>query len=110
MRRRDFIAGLGGTALWPAAARAQQSEQVRHIGFLVHLAANDIFWPAFQLMFERSLQDLGWTVGRNIQIHYRFAAGEPDLFRKHAAELVGLRPDVVMAGSVQSVGPLLTGH
>ena len=106
MRRREFIAGLGAAAS-PLVSRAQQGEGVRHVGFLVHLSANDLFWPAFQLMFERSLQDLGWTVGRNIQIYYRFAAGEPDLFRKHAAELVGLAPDVIMAGSVQSVGPLL---
>jgi putative tryptophan/tyrosine transport system substrate-binding protein len=107
MRRREFVAGLGGVVAWPVAARAQQSGRIRRIGFLMNLAADDAAMSTRLATFERGLQELGWTVGRNIQIDYRFAAADPDLFRKYAAELVALAPDVILANSGQALGPLL---
>src|SRR5271170_3108650 len=97
MRRRQFIGGLGSAATWPLMARAQQPERMRRIAFLMNLAADDAAMSTRLAPFEQGLQELGWTVGRNIQIDYRFGAGDPDLFRKYAAELVALAPDVVLA-------------
>jgi putative tryptophan/tyrosine transport system substrate-binding protein len=107
MRRREFIAGLGSAAAWPMMARAQQGQRMRRIGFLMNLAADDAVMPTRLATFEHSLQELGWTVGRNIQIDYRFTSADPDLSRKYAAELVALAPDVILAQSGLSLGPLL---
>ncbi|HVI66752.1 MAG TPA: ABC transporter substrate-binding protein, partial [Bradyrhizobium sp.] len=92
--RRELLAALGGAAAaWPLAGRAQQAERVRRIGVLMNLAADD---PAGQVRlaaFLQGLQQLGWTDGRNVRIDARWAAGDPDHFRKYAAELVALGPD-----------------
>jgi putative ABC transport system substrate-binding protein len=85
----------GAAAAWPPAARAQQPDQMRRIGVLQPLAAND---PDAQLRvsaFHRRLQELGWTDGRNVRIDYRWAPGDPgDTARRaQAAELVSLKPD-----------------
>src|SRR5271169_5798830 len=106
MRRREFIAGLAGATAWPLAAHAQQPERVRRIGVLVPRTEDD---PNVQVLsaFTRGLQELNWTVGRNIQIDYRFGAADPDLLRKYAAELVALAPDVILAGGSVSLQPLL---
>ena len=98
MKRRDFISLLGGAAVaWPIAARAQQRERMRRIGLLINLAADDPESQARLAAFAQGLQQAGWTVGQNIRIDYRFAAGSPDSIRSAAEELVGLGPDVLIA-------------
>jgi putative ABC transport system substrate-binding protein len=108
MRRREFITLLGGAAAaWPIAARGQQSERMRRIGVLSPLAADDPEGQARIASFLQALQQLGWTDGRNVQIDYRWAAGNPDTIRKYAAELVALAPDVLFSTGSATVGPLL---
>src|SRR5881396_3795349 len=85
MKRRDIITLLGGgAAAWPLAARAQQGERMRRIGVLMNLAADDPEAPIRLAALLQGLQQLGWTVGRNVQIEYRWGAGNADLMRKHA--------------------------
>jgi putative ABC transport system substrate-binding protein len=98
MRRRNFIALLGGAAVaWPLAARAQQGEGVRRIGMLIANAESDPEGQIRAAAFRQDLQKLGWTEGRNIRIDYRWGAGEPDRARAYAAELMALAPDVIVA-------------
>jgi putative tryptophan/tyrosine transport system substrate-binding protein len=107
MKRREFITLLGGAAAaWPVAARAQQPARVRLIGVLMNLTADD---PASHLQlaaFAQGLQESGWAIGRNVRIEYRFGAGDNELYRKYAAELVGLAPDVIMTVGGTSAGAL----
>jgi len=106
--RRAFITLLGGTAAaWPLAARAQQGERTRRIGVLMSLAADDPEASARLTAFVQRLQQLGWTVGRNVQIDYRWATGDAKDFRKYAAELVALAPDIILAVSTLGVAALL---
>ena len=105
MRRREFIALLGGAAAWPIAASAQQP--VRRIGVLMPLAADDREAPTRIAAFHQGLQQLGWVVGRNVRIEYRWGAGDPDRIRKSVAELIELVPDVILAGGSATLGPLL---
>jgi putative ABC transport system substrate-binding protein len=108
VNRRDFITLLGGTAAaWPLAARAQQRERMRRIGALMNLTADDPEASARVTALAQGLQQLGWTVGRNLQIDYRWSAGDADRSRRYAAELVALVPDVILAGGGSVVGPLL---
>ena len=107
MRRREFIALLGGAAAaWPLAARAQP-ERVRRIGVLDVLAHNDPEGHARTAALLRTLQQLGWTDGRNVRIDHRWGANDPERIRGHAAELVALAPDVILAVGTLTVGPLL---
>jgi putative ABC transport system substrate-binding protein len=106
MRRREFIATLGGAAAWPFAARAQQAERMRRIGVLMPLVAGDPEAQVRSTVFAQSLQQLGWTVGRNLQIDYRFAGGEADRIRQYAAELLALAPDVIMTVGSSTVAPM----
>src|SRR5262249_32557538 len=106
--RRDFISLLArAAAAWPIAARAQQSDKVRRIGVLYSLGPDDQEAHLRSRVFEQSLQQLGWTVGRNLQIDYRLAAGDSDRLRRYAEELVALAPDVIMAVGSVPIGPLL---
>ena len=107
MRRREFITLIGGATAWPIAARAQQTERVRRVGMLMSLAADDPESLARLTAFLQRLQELGWTDGRNIRIDYRWAAGDADRFRRYAAELVALTPDVILANGSAAAGPLL---
>src|SRR5271163_3600877 len=91
MRRREFIAGLGGAAAWPLAARAQQPERVRRIGFLSFTNEMDQLARA-QTTLLQALAKLGWVEGRNLRIDLRGAA-DFDRLREYAAELVKLSPD-----------------
>jgi putative ABC transport system substrate-binding protein len=98
VKRREFLALIGGAAAaWPLAARGQQGERVRRIGVLMSLAADDPESQARHAAFLQGLQEWGWTAGRNVQIDYRFAAGDAERIRKSAAELVALAPDVILA-------------
>jgi len=105
IRRRQFITLLGGAAAaWPLAARAQQPpERVRRIGVLMNLAGDDPESPIRVAAFAQGLQELGWTVGRNVRIDTRWAASNVDRIRKHAAELLALAPDVILATSSPTV-------
>jgi putative ABC transport system substrate-binding protein len=107
IRRRVFITLLGGAAAaWPVAARAQQGERVRRIGALMNLAADDPEALGRVAAFAQGLGELGWTIGRNVRIDARWAAGNADNFRKYAAELVALAPDGILATSTQAVAAL----
>jgi putative ABC transport system substrate-binding protein len=107
MRRRAFITMLGGAAAWPLAARAQQSERMRHIGVLTPGTADNPVLQERNASFLQALQQLGWTVGRNLRIDYRWPGGDAERIRKYAAELVALAPDVILASGTSNVGPLL---
>jgi putative tryptophan/tyrosine transport system substrate-binding protein len=106
MKRREFIAGLGGAAAWPLAARAQQPERMRRIGVLLS-TANDPEGQARVAAFQQELLQLGWTEGRNVLIDARWAAGNADNIRKYATELIALAPDVILANGSAVVAPLL---
>jgi putative ABC transport system substrate-binding protein len=106
-RRREFITLLGGAAVaWPLAARTEQGERMRRIGVLQSLAADDPEGQARLAAFAQGLQQSGWTIGRNVQIDTRWAAGDAERFRRYAAELVALAPDVILAVGAAAVGPL----
>ena len=99
LRRRDFITLLGGAAAsWPLAARAQQAEQMRRIGVLMNTGADEPESQARLAAFMQGLQEIGWAAGRNLRIDYRWSPGDLARLRKDAAELVALRPEVILAG------------
>jgi putative tryptophan/tyrosine transport system substrate-binding protein len=106
MQRRDFLGVLGGAAAWPLAARAQQPERMRRIGALMNLAADDPLAQIDVAGFVGGLQERGWSLGGNLQIEYRWGAGDENLYRKYAAELVALAPDVILAIGGTTVGAL----
>jgi putative ABC transport system substrate-binding protein len=106
VRRRQFIAALGGAAAWPLGAHAQQRERMRRVGALIPLSADDPQARTRNTAFLAGLQQLGWTVGHNVQIDYRWSAGNEDDTRKYAAELVALAPDVIFASGSAAVAPL----
>jgi putative ABC transport system substrate-binding protein len=97
MRRRDFIATLGGAAAWPVIARAQQNDRMRRIGVLVAFDDTDPEGKARYSGFTRGLAELGWNNGPNLQIEVRWAANNADRMRTFARELVDLQPDVMLA-------------
>jgi putative ABC transport system substrate-binding protein len=107
VRRRAFIAALGGAAAWPLAARAQQSDRMRRVGVLGARSADDLAAEARIAAFVKELQRLGWTEARNVRIDIRRTAGNPDDARKYVAELVELSPDVIFATGNATVAPLL---
>jgi putative ABC transport system substrate-binding protein len=106
VRRREFITLVGGVAAWPLAARAQQPGQMRRIGVLMNVAADNPRGQAGVAAFQQVLQQLGWSDGRNVRIDTRWGANDIDLDRKYAAELVALAPDVILASSTPSVTAL----
>jgi putative tryptophan/tyrosine transport system substrate-binding protein len=102
MKRRTFIAGLGSAAAWPLAARAQQGDRVRRIGVLMGYE-NDTVANSLVSEFIQEVAKLGWTDGQNLRMDIRWAAGGVDRARMYAKELVGLRPEVILAhASVQT--------
>src|SRR3974390_760983 len=107
MKRREFIKVVAGSAVaWPLAARAQQPERVRRIGVLMAaLSANDPEARARVAAFLQGLQELGWSVGRNVIVDSRWSTGNADA-RKYAMELVALAPDVILANT-NALAPLL---
>ena len=105
MRRRRFITLLGGAAAWPLAARAQQAERMRRIGVLMNVSNDE--QQKYLAAFQQSLQQLGWTEGRNLQTEVRWAAGDAREIRRHASELAALAPDVIVATGNVAMPPLL---
>ena len=106
MRRRAFISLLGGAVVWPAVTRAQLSERMRRIGFLMFLAEDDPGAKARIAAFIEGLQQLDWTLGRNVQIEIRWGAADAVRSRKYAAELVALAPDVIVAAGSETTAAL----
>jgi putative tryptophan/tyrosine transport system substrate-binding protein len=103
-----FITLLGGAAAaWPLAAWAQQAGRMRRIGVLTPFPADDAEGHARLTAFAQALQQLGWTVGQNVRIDYRWGPGNAETMRKYATELVALAPDIVLASSSAAVPPLL---
>jgi putative ABC transport system substrate-binding protein len=108
MKRREFITLLGGAAAaWPLGARAQQPDRMRRIGVLMPFGADDPEVQTRIAVLAQSLGGLGWTVGANLQIDYRFAGGQFDRVRQYAAELVALTPDVIVSTGSGTVAPIL---
>jgi len=107
LQRREFITLLGGAAAWPLAAGAQEADHVRRIGALLPLVEDDPFARVEVSAFVAALQQAGWTDGRNARIEIRWAGPTPSDIRRHAAELVALGPEVVLAYGSSTVGPLL---
>src|SRR5262249_38349094 len=108
MKRREVITLLGGAATWPLTAHAQQSKSMRRVAALMPYSANDPQAQNRNAAFLQWLQQLGWTVGQNLQVDYRWSAGSEDDTRKYAAELVALAVfvlvlDPVGAGFVDSL-------
>jgi putative ABC transport system substrate-binding protein len=103
IRRREFTAALGGAAVWPLGARAQQGDRLRRLGVLMQFPESDTGAQANIAEFRKGLNDLGWTEGRNISFDLRWGGDNPDLRRKYANELVALTPDVILAPSAVSV-------
>src|SRR5262245_14367062 len=106
MKRRAFLVALGGAAAWPLAARAQQGERMRRVGVLMNVAADDPLSPLRVSAFAQAMQELGWTVGRNLRVDYRWGQADPERLRKHAAELVALAPDVIVSNATPSTTAL----
>jgi ABC-type uncharacterized transport system substrate-binding protein len=107
VKRREFIAGLGSAVVaWPHAARSQQPERMRRIGILIAQAERDPEGQVRISAFLRGLQQLGWVVGRNLTIEYRWGGGDVDRIRKDAKDLAALAPDVILAAGGQVMAPL----
>jgi putative ABC transport system substrate-binding protein len=108
IRRRDFLSTLcgGAAAAWPLVAHAQQFDRPKQIGMLMNLDADDAESHARLEAFLQELHQFGWIEGRNVRIHARWGAGDVDSFRRYAAELVALAPDVILAASTPALGPL----
>ena len=107
MRRREFIMLIGGAAAWPMAARAQQPERMRRVAMVTGVLETDVDAQARYAVLRQALQQLGWTEGRNIQFYQRFgSAGDSDVVRRHAQELVAFAPDLIVASGSQNVAAL----
>jgi putative ABC transport system substrate-binding protein len=100
MKRREFIAVLGGAAAWPVAVRAQQGDRVRQIGVLMWGDENDRVAKTYVSAFTQALGDLGRTDGRNVRIDLRWGGDDINRIPALAQELVGLQPDIILAGGI----------
>lgn len=106
MRRRDFIGLVGGVATWPLAAGAQQSEQMRRLGWLDWAPADDPAAQARAKAVQQDLANLGWVVGRNLQIDYRWGAINDETAQRLGADLLSLNPDVILSGATPATKAL----
>jgi len=100
MRRREFITLLGGAAsAWPLAARGQQRERMQRVGVLMNGVATDVTSQSYVTSFRQGLRQLGWIEDQNLHIDIRWNAGDAELAKIFAAQLIGLTPDVVLAAT-----------
>jgi putative ABC transport system substrate-binding protein len=99
MRRREFISLLGGAAVWPIAARGQQGGTVKRVGVLMTGAATQPQRQAALAAFVERLRQLGWSEGRNLHLEVRWNAGDAELAKIFAAQLIGAMPDVILASN-----------
>jgi putative ABC transport system substrate-binding protein len=107
MRRREFLGVAGGASIaWPFAPQAQQAGRMRHVGALMPGAEGDPDEHARLQVFQKTLGELGWTVGQNVRIQIRQAGGRADRFQSYAAELVAASPDVLVADATPSTAAL----
>jgi putative ABC transport system substrate-binding protein len=106
IRRRDFITLLGGAAACPLAARAQQGDRVRRIGYLDAGDGDDPLAKSDLSVFTQALAGLGWTEGRNMRMEVRWASGDFNRLPVLARELVGLQPDIIVTGSTPGTAAL----
>jgi putative ABC transport system substrate-binding protein len=106
MRRREFLDILGWTAVWPVASKAQTTERTRVIGVLEILGTGDPESKTRSEVFAQTLQQLGWSLGRNLKIETRNVGGDLDNLRRYAAELIALTPDVIVSVGSVTVAPL----
>ena len=107
MKRRNFIRFLAGAAAtWPLTARAQQSQGQKRIAVLMASPVSDPRYQSLLAAFRQRLQELGWNERNNLQIDYRWAGEDADSIRVYARELVGLRPDVILARSSPEIAAL----
>ena len=91
---------LGGAAtLWPLAARAQRLDRMRRVGILIGVAETDAETKAWVAIFRKRLDELGWSIGNNLQIEERWTAGDPERNRTYAGELLAMKPDAIFAFS-----------
>jgi putative ABC transport system substrate-binding protein len=103
VKRRAFIAALGGAAAWPVVARAQQAERVRRVGVLMNLVADDPAAKVRIAVFLQELARLGWDEHK-VHVEIRWTGGDPERIRRDAAELIALAPEVILApGSANAV-------
>src|SRR5215831_17772036 len=107
MKRREFITLLGSAVAWPLAVRAEQPERVRRIGVLLPAAADDLQYQTWVGAFLQGLGQTGWLIGRNVRIDTHWATTNTAAIRRHAAELIAIAPDVILAHGDSTVGPLL---
>lgn len=107
MKRREFMAVLGGMAAWPLVGAAQRTDPVRRIGILMAYASNDAEAKARVDAFVAELHKLGWSDGRNIQLDYRWSGGETSRIAANAADLVATRPALILAATTPVVRALL---
>ena len=107
MKRRAFITLFGGAAAWPIATLAQQSERTRRVGMLMTQAQDDPNGRARNKAFLEALEELGWSIGGNVRIEYRWSAGDAERIRKDAADLAALAPNVILTNGAAGVAPLL---
>ncbi|MFZ0424154.1 MAG: ABC transporter substrate-binding protein [Xanthobacteraceae bacterium] len=102
MKRRQFIAAIGGAAAWPLTARAQQPAPLRRIGMLMNLAEGDAEAKRRIAAFLKTLGELGWSEGKNIHVDYRWGVDVQSV-KENAAQLVALAPDAIVANAPPSV-------
>jgi putative ABC transport system substrate-binding protein len=105
VKRREFIAGLGGVAAWPLVTRAQGGRQ-RRIGVLMTIGQDDVQTQPFLTAFKQGLQELGWIDGRNIHVDYRFGASDVDRIQRLSKELVSSKPDLIVAHATPGTAAL----
>src|SRR6516165_5526465 len=99
IKRREFIAALGGAVAWPLAATAQQGDRVRRIGVLIPGDENDSLWKPLFSAFTQAFAGLGWTDGRNVRMDLRWWGDDTNRMRALAQELVGLQPDIILSST-----------
>jgi putative tryptophan/tyrosine transport system substrate-binding protein len=107
MRRREFIAGLGGAVAWPLVAQAQQPARIRRVSVLMGSALTEAEQQSYLAAFVQGLRQLGWTEGQNLRMDVRWNAADAGLARTYAVQLIGLMPDVILAVSTVNLTAIL---